>query len=119
MLHAGPKPGGQMLGRATLASRSSTDLAAQDEVAPSAASVTGREESASSTGAASAAEAADAKGLLVSPILQRPCFATVPQTLQGVVTPPKLREGLQSRYHLLGEQGQALSPTSSWNLRAC
>lgn len=68
VLHAGPKPGGQMLGRATLASRSSTDLADQDEAAPSAASVTGREESASSTGAAPAADAADAKGLLISPL---------------------------------------------------
>ena len=57
VLHNGPKPGGQMLGRATLASRSSTDLAAHDEAAPFAASVTGREESASSAGAASAADA--------------------------------------------------------------
>ena len=65
VLHNGPKPGGQMLGRATLASRSSTDLAAQDEAASSVPSVTGREESASSAGAASAADAADAKGLLL------------------------------------------------------
>ena len=104
VLHNGPKPGGQMLGRATLASRSSTDLAAQDEAAPLAPSVTGREESASSTGTASAADAADAKGLLLSSAPRRPCFASNSLVLQGVAAPPyceRLWEGLQSVHQLM------------------
>ena len=84
VLHNGPKPGGQMLGRATLASRSSTDLAAHDEAAPFAASVTGREESASSAGAASAADAADAKGLLLCLCCQDSASPLLPSNLQGV-----------------------------------
>ena len=113
VLHNGPKPGGQMLGRATLASRSSTDLAAQDEAAPSAASVTGREESASSTGAASAADAADAKGVQFSSALQRPCFARNSHVLQGVAAPPyceRFEKGLQSVHQLILGPAQAQAP---------
>lgn len=63
VLHNGPRPGGQMLARATLASRSSGDLAQHDE--PPAAprensNPLSRVEGAG--GSASAAESSDGKG---------------------------------------------------------
>lgn len=67
VLHNGPRPGGQMLARATLASRSSGDLAQHDE--PSAVprenlNTLSRVEGsgAGAGGSASAAESSDGKG---------------------------------------------------------
>ena len=53
VLHNGPRPGGQMLSRATLASRSSGDLAGQDELA--AAQAAQREDSTTVAAVGSAA----------------------------------------------------------------
>ena len=62
VLHNGPKPGaGQMLSRATLASRSSGDLAGHDSTASVAAA---REDSsASAAGPSASAEAPESKGV--------------------------------------------------------